>query len=163
VGRRRFSSSLSIIFSLDRGDETVAKQLYLVFSRRPAGVDEEEYERWYHDHVRENVEVPGFIVGERFAASLVMSGSRVAPGRFTSDSEAAGEDVLDFAHLAMYEHEGDLAELRRALFERIDRGETVLPDWFDEIRFMTWSLISIDDPVRPTHAGAADTADVTTY
>lgn len=137
----------------------MAKQLYLVFSKPPAGVDEEEYDRWYHYHVRENVEVPGVIVGERFAANLVMSGSRVAPGRFTSDSEPAGEQMLDFTHVAVYEHEGDLADLRRALFKRIDAGETVLPDWFDEIRFMTWSFVSIDEPVRPTHEGAADTAD----
>jgi hypothetical protein len=136
----------------------VAKQLYLVFSKPPAGVDEEEYERWYHHHVRENVEVPGFIVGQRFAAELVMSGSRVAPGRFTSDGEPAGEPELDFTHVATYEYEGDLADLRKALFERIESGVTVLPDWFDDIRFMTWSFAAIDEPVRPTHAGTADTA-----
>jgi hypothetical protein len=134
----------------------VAKQLYLVFSKAPAGVDADEYDRWYHHHVRENVEVPGFVVGQRFAADLVMSGSRVAPGRFTSDSDPADGPTLDFTHVAMYEYEGDLADLRRALFERIDSGVTVLPDWFDEIRFMTWSFVSIDQPVRPAYANTAD-------
>ena len=135
------------------------KQLYLVFSKRPAGVSEEEYDRWYHHHVRENVEVPGFVAGERFAATLVMSGSRTAPGRFTSDSGPGRvEPSLDFGHVAMYEFEGDIDELRQTLFERIESGGTVLPGWFDEIQFMTWTFVAVDERVRPARLGVRDTA-----
>ena len=135
-------------------------QLYLVFSSPPAGVTVEEYDRWYHHHVRENVEVPGFLASQRFAARLVMSGSRTTPGRFSSDSEPAGVGAsLDFSHVAMYEFEGDIAELRRALFERIESGETVLPGWFDEIQFMTWTFVAIDERVRPMHRSRRDLAD----
>ena len=136
------------------------KKLYLVFSRRPAGVAEQEYDRWYHDHVRENVEVPGLVAGQRFAATLVMSGSRTAPGRFTSDSGPGRvEPSLDFSHVAIYEFEGGIEELRNALFERIESGETVLPSWFDEIQFMTWTFVAVDERVRPTRLGAKDMAD----
>jgi hypothetical protein len=54
----------------------------------------------------------------------------------------------------MYEFEGDITGLRRALFERIESGETVLPSWFDEIRFMTWTFESVDEQVRPSHQTA---------
>jgi hypothetical protein len=138
----------------------MSSQLYLVFSNPPAGVSEEEYDRWYYQHVRENVEVPGFVAGQRFAATLVMSGSRTAPGRFTSDSETVEvAPSLDFRHVAMYEFDGDIADLRRALFERIESGDTVLPDWFDEIRFMTWTFAPVDERVQPTRLRTTSLAE----
>jgi hypothetical protein len=129
----------------------MSKRLYMVFSKPPDDVSEEEYDRWYHHHVRENVVVPGFLGGQRFAVNQVIAGSRVAPGRFESDNGSA--DSSPFTHLAMYEYEGTIDELRAALFERIDSGQTVLPPWFDRIRFMTWDCEAIDDHVDPGRDG----------
>ncbi len=109
------------------------------------------------------MKVPDFVAGERFAATLAMSGSRTAPGRFTSDSEPDdGGDAPGFSHVAMYEFKGDIADLRRTLFERIESGPTVLRSWFDEIEFMTWTFVSVDERFRPTHLGETALADSAT-
>jgi len=125
----------------------VPNNLYLVFSGPPEGVSAEEYDRWYHHHVRENIVVPGFIAGQRFAISQTMSGSRVAPGTFDSDVGDPREGET-FTHLAVYEYDGrTVDELRRDLFARIESGETVLPAWFDRVHFMTWDCRAIEDRV----------------
>ena len=45
----------------------MSKSLYLVFSKPPEGVTSDEYDRWYHGHVRENIETKGFLSAERYA------------------------------------------------------------------------------------------------
>ncbi len=128
------------------------QNLYLVFGKPPEGVSAEEFDRWYHGHVRENIVVPGFVAGQRFAVEQTMSGSRVAPGTFQSDVGAAS-GPLPFSHMAMYEYGGrSVDELRADLFERIESGETVLPPWFDRVRWMTWNCRAIEDRVEPERA-----------
>ena len=46
----------------------MSKSLYLVFSKAPEGVTSDEYDRWYHGHVRENIETKGFLSAERYRA-----------------------------------------------------------------------------------------------
>ena len=126
------------------------KNLYLVFGAPPEGVSSEEFERWYHHHVRENIVVPGFLGGQRFAVDQTMSGSRVASGTFESDTGTAGGEPRPFKHMAMYEYEGrTIDQLRTDLFARIDSGETVLPPWFDRVKWMTWNCHAIEDRVQP--------------
>jgi len=128
--------------------------LYLVFSGPPDGVSAEEYERWYHQHVRENILVPGFSAGQRFAIAQTMSGSRVASGTFDSDVGERNEPA-PFTHLALYEYDGrTIDELRHDLFARIESGETILPEWFDRVHFMTWDCKAIEDRVVPEPVSA---------
>jgi hypothetical protein len=126
----------------------MSKSVYLVFSKPPDDLPAEEYERWYHHHVRENIVVPGFVSAERLAVQPVISGTRVAPGKFESESGAADGSV-PFSHLAMYEYEGSIEQIRAALFERIQSGEAPLPTWFDRIRFATWNCSSIEGRITP--------------
>ena len=103
--------------------------LYLVFSGPPEGVSAEKYDRWYHDHIRENLEAPGFVAGQRFR--LEPSVGKEAP----------------HSHLALYEFEGDIARWRTDLDERISSGAIVLPEFFPRIRFGSWECTPIDERV----------------
>jgi hypothetical protein len=124
--------------------------LYLVFGAPPEGVSQEEFDSWYHGHVRENIIVEGFLGGQRFAVDQTMSGSRVASGTFESDIGAPGAQARPFTHMAMYEYDGrTIEELRTDLFARIESGETVLPPWFDQVTWMTWNCHAIEDRVEP--------------
>jgi hypothetical protein len=106
--------------------------LYLVFSQPPEGLTPAEYDRWYHDHIRENIATPGFVAGQRFSVRPVVP-SRANP--------------VGYSHLALYEYDGDITSLRTALDERREAGDIVLPDWFPQITFGTWDCIAIDERV----------------
>jgi hypothetical protein len=112
----------------------VTPNLYLVLSRPPDSVPWPEYDRWYHAHVRENIESPGFLSGRRYA---------LEPGR---------PDAAPFDHLALYEYDGDYDPIGRNLRERIGRGEIVLPEWFDGITFGSWKARPIDERALPSRA-----------
>ena len=103
--------------------------LYLVFSAPPEGVSPEEYDRWYHRHIRENLEAPGFVAGQRF--------------RLTS---SVGDEE-PYRHLALYEFEGDISRWRTNLDSRIASGAIVLPEYFPKIRFGSWECTPIDERV----------------
>jgi hypothetical protein len=108
----------------------MAKKLYLVFSRRPERVSEEEYLRWYEDHARENIESPGFVSTQRYA---------VTPAR---------DNATELTHLALYEYEGDSADWREDLNRRIEAGEIVLPEWFGEITFESWDCTALTERIE---------------
>ena len=106
--------------------------MYLVFSAPPEGVSPEEYDRWYHHHIRENLEAPGFVAGQRF---------RLTPA-VTKDGPAAPH-----SHLALYEFEGPLERWRENLESRITSGNIVLPEYFPQIRFGSWECTPVDERV----------------
>jgi hypothetical protein len=124
----------------------MSRNLYLVFSEPPADLPAEVFDRWYHHHVRENVLVPGFLGAQRFAVAPVMAGRRTAPGTF----EQTTPDRGSFSRLGLYEYEGTIDQLRSALFQRIESGDTPLPSWFDRIRFMTWNCSPLEERIEPT-------------
>lgn len=111
----------------------MSEGLYLVFSEPPASVAPADYDRWYADHLRENIEVPGFRAGRRFAVEHTVAGAD--PG-------------ARFDHLAVYETEAGIAELRTALDRRREEGEIVLPDWFGEIGFSSWYCRPLEERVE---------------
>lgn len=111
-------------------DERAPDNLYLVFSKPPAGMSEDEYHRWYDLHVRENIVSPGFVSARRFT---------VKPAR----------DETPFTHLALYEYEGDLSTWRTDLDRRLRTKEIVLPDWFPEITFGSWSAVPVTGRIEP--------------
>jgi hypothetical protein len=104
--------------------------LYLVFSQPPPSVSASEYQRWYHDHLRENLETEGFDAGQRFALQHTVAGTDEA-----------------LSHLAVYETRGSIDELRAALDTRRRAGEIVLPDWFGDIRFSSWHATELEERV----------------
>ena len=114
-----------------RKNETeTMSDLYLVFSEPPADLPDTVYQRWYAEHLRENLETPGFDAGQRFAPSHTVAGTNER-----------------FSHLAAYECHGDIADLRRNLAARRNSGAIVLPDWFDQIRFSSWHCTALEERV----------------
>ncbi|HWL45222.1 MAG TPA: hypothetical protein VNQ73_19925 [Ilumatobacter sp.] len=111
----------------------MSRNVYAVFSRRPEGVSAEEYNAWYAHHARENVEVPGLLRAERFAATL------------TSGAEA---DKGSEWHLALYEFEGDPDTWRADLRRRRAAGEVDLPVWFDGVEFRSWVCIGVESGIE---------------
>jgi hypothetical protein len=107
--------------------------LYLVFSLPAERVSDAEFDAWYDRHVPEILQTPGFLSARRY---------RLRPVVFGSEEEAA------FRHLVLYETEGDIDALRAALDARVASGEIVLPEWFAETRYLTWSCTPVGEPVR---------------
>jgi hypothetical protein len=109
----------------------MADHLYLVLSAPPEGVSAEEYDRWYHDHIRENMAQPGFHGGRRYS---------VEPAR--------GNGMPQHTHLAAYEYDGDLDGMRERLDRRIKAGEIVLPPWFGGITFQSMDVTAIEPRIE---------------
>jgi hypothetical protein len=109
--------------------------LYLVFSKPPAQISAADYDRWYHDHIRENIAAPGFVAGRRFTPQPTGVGANPDAG---------------FSHLAVYETAAPLPELSAGLNRRIDDGTVVLPEWFGEISFGSWYCKPIEDRIEAT-------------
>ncbi len=107
------------------------ENLYLVFSKPPETVSAADYDRWYAEHVRENIRSPGFLSARRYAL------------------EPSQAERVAFSHLALYEYEGETSRWRADLTRRIETGEIVLPDWFGGIQFSSWSCRPIEGPVLP--------------
>jgi tRNA A37 threonylcarbamoyladenosine biosynthesis protein TsaE len=109
----------------------MAENLYLVLSKPPDGLPPEEYDRWYDLHVRENIVSPGFLSARRYAI------------------EPSQDEAIRFSHLALYEYEGDMGIWRSDLTRRIETGDVVLPEWFPQIRFSSWSAQPLGDRIEP--------------
>ena len=127
------------------------QHLHIVFSEPPAGVSDEEFNRWYDAHLHEILRAPGFVSARRF---------RLEP-------DVADPDVR-YRYLALYEIEGDPADALAALAARgmgskdsytalkgVDQGELELPEWFERTGFASWNCIALgdrvdaDDPLPP--------------
>jgi hypothetical protein len=109
----------------------MAPNLYLVLSKPPEELPADEYDRWYDLHVRENIVSPGFASARRYAL------------------EPSRDEAIQFSHLALYEYEGDMSIWRTDLTRRIEAGEVVLPEWFPQIRFSSWSALPLSDRIEP--------------
>lgn len=110
----------------------MSKKLYLVFSKPPERVSEEEYQQWYHLHVRENIVSPGFLSAQRYGLTPVPE-----------------SPPIPFSHLALYEYEGEMSTWRTDLTKRIETGDIVLPEWFKDITFGSWDCVALEDRVEP--------------
>lgn len=107
--------------------------LYLVLSQRPDSVSEADYDAWYAQHVRENLEAPGFHAARRYRIDSVRG------------SAGAG-----YHHLAAYAYDGDIHAMRRELAARSQSGAIVLPPWFDDITFQSWDCTALEDRIERT-------------
>jgi hypothetical protein len=125
----------------------VLRNLYVVFSKPPAGLSWEDYDRWYFDHGRENIESPGFKSVQRYRVDPVVVGSGVGPSRAAVDPAML---PVPYNHMAIFEVEGDIADVRADLSRRVAGGDIVLPEWFNDVPFATWSAKPIDERAEPT-------------
>lgn len=107
---------------------TLTDHLYLVFSAPPPDVSEDDYVAWYREHAAENTLVPGFRRAWRF---------RLEPIVVDSDSPS------EASHLAAYEVDADLAELRAALADARRVNEEHFPSWFGQIPFVSLDAVAI--------------------
>ena len=96
----------------------MADHEYIVLSKPPEGVGAQEFNEFYDVHVREILEVPGFVSAQRSA--LTLKGSR-------------GE-AFEYEYLVRYGIDGDLGVTLAALREAVDSGRMYFPDWFPRIR-----------------------------
>lgn len=103
---------------------------YVVLSKPPEGVGAEEYNDWYDRHMREILELPGFVSAQR--SSLTLRGSR-------------GE-AFPYEYLVRYGIDGDLDETLAGLRRAVAAGALYFPDWFKDIRTAGFAL----DPITET-------------
>lgn len=104
----------------------MAPNLYLVFSKPPADVTDDEYNGWYGGtHIHEILATPGFVAARRYAMS----------------SQASAGLPAGFPYLALYETEGDTETLRRNLGAEVPNMK--LPEWFSKIGFASWAATAV--------------------
>jgi hypothetical protein len=96
----------------------MADHEYIVLSKPPEGVGAQEYNDWYDGHMREILEVPGFVSAQRFA--LTLRGTR--------------GNALPYEYLVRYGIDGDLDETLAALRTAVNAGQLYFPDWFKDIQ-----------------------------
>ncbi|HLK44858.1 MAG TPA: hypothetical protein VKT18_02665 [Acidimicrobiales bacterium] len=109
---------------------------YLVLSKPPEGVGADEYNAWYDRHMREILELPGFVSAQRSA--LTLRGHR-------------GE-ALPYEYLVRYGIDGDLDETLAGLRRAVDAGELHFPEWFPKIRTAGFHAVPVTDVVREVPA-----------
>jgi hypothetical protein len=123
----------------------LSENLHIVFSRPPAGVSDEDFNRWYDAHLPEILSVPGFVSARRFRLEPVVEDA-TAP--------------VPFRYLALYEVEGDpktvIAEMEKlglgskdsyAELKGVDSSGPDLPDWWDGVSFASWNCVSVGNRV----------------
>lgn len=97
-----------------------ADSLYFVFSAPPTGVSSEDYEAWYHVHVRENVETGQLAAAHRWDLNAALVDPLLPPHA---------------SHLATYELTAGPRAMNQLLDAAIADGRIVLPEWFPGIEF----------------------------
>jgi hypothetical protein len=107
--------------------------LYLVFSKPPAGVSSDEFHEWYADHAQENIESPRFVSAQRYEVRRIV----------------AGAEDPSHEHLAAYEYAGTYDEWRDHLSGRLKSGAIVLPEWFPEIPFESFDCRPVGNRLTP--------------
>jgi hypothetical protein len=119
-------------------------RVQIVYSRKPDGVSDEEYDAWYDAHRFEILSIPGFLSVQRFRIEPVVG---------------AGDDG-GFTHIALYEVEGDFEELASNMatmhldsaeayveYKRTTGSEPPLPHFWGDVRFASWNGVSLGDRV----------------
>lgn len=112
-----------------------ADSLYFVFSAPPEGISADDYEVWYHQHVRENVEIGQLAAAHRWSlnASLV---DPLLPPHAT--------------HLATYELTAGSRAMNQLLDAAIAEGRIVLPEWFRGINFASVTATALTPRIEST-------------
>lgn len=104
---------------------------YLVLSKPPEGVSAQEFNDFYDRHMREILELAGWVSAQRSAVTL--RGSR-------------GE-ALPYEYLVRYGIDGDLEEAIAELRRAVAAGEIYFPDWFKDIRTAGFQVEPVTETV----------------
>ena len=128
----------------------MAENLHIVFSKRPTGVPEKEFNDWYDNHVKEilALDMPGFVGARRFRIEPVV----IDP-----------ETPTFWDHLTLWIIEGDPEaameeQKKRGLdtkesyvaLKQKDTSGPPLPDWWDEVRFASWNGCELGERAAST-------------
>jgi hypothetical protein len=97
--------------------------VYVVFSRRPELVTEQEYDRWHEIHISQVLGVPGFAAAARYELVPALE-------------EPAGPD--QFTRASIYEIDASSREAMANLAHAVSSGSMELPDWFRAIHLGSW-------------------------
>jgi len=131
VAETRFAVyDLTAIDEIRQAHTLDAESLYLVFSAPPAGVSAADYDAWYHDHVRENVEIGELAAAHRWAATASLVDPLLPPHA---------------THVASYELTAGKDAMNRLLDTAIADGRIVLPDFFRGITFASTQITALTD------------------
>ena len=109
----------------------------LVLSRPPDEVSDDAYNDWYDTHVREILELPGFVAAERLTLQFVSATSE-PPERFT--------------FLTRYEISGSFEDAWAELRAAVDGGHMTFASWFGDVVSQGWRCTPIGDRVTATKA-----------
>ncbi len=109
---------------------------YIVLSKPPEGVSGEEFNGWYDVHMREILELPGFVSAQRSA--LTLRGHR-------------GE-AFAYEYMVRYGIDGDLDAALAGLREAVEAGRLYFPDWFPSIRTSGFAVAPITQTVKAVAA-----------
>lgn len=106
----------------DGSDPFAVDHFYFVFSGPPEGVSSDEYDKFYYEHMRENLAQESFGEGWRY--------------RVTAARSAAGEGRQPGPHLALYRMDRDW-EFTRKSIGAVHAGSLPAnwPEWFSRIQF----------------------------
>jgi hypothetical protein len=120
-------------------------RIQMVFSRRPDGVSDEDWNTWYDAHLHEILAIPGFVSARRYAIE---------------QDVGAGEGA-EWTHIALYEVEGGFEELAQNMIrmslgsaeayielKRTDTKGPPLPPWWDDVRFASWNGVALAPRIR---------------
>jgi hypothetical protein len=102
---------------------------FLVLSRPPEGVSDEEYDAWYDVHVGEVLTLPGFVGAERLRLDFVA---------------ASSEPAERYTFLTRYEIEGAFEDAWAALRAAVDGGGMTFESWFSGVVSQGW----LGTPIR---------------
>ena len=124
---------------------TSLDRIQMVFSRRPDGVSEDDWNTWYDAHLHEILAIPGFVSAQRFAI----------------DQQVGAGEGPEWTHIALYEVEGGFEELAQNMIrmslgsaasyialKQKDNTDPPLPPWWDAVRFASWNGVSLGDRIR---------------
>lgn len=131
VARTRFAVyDLTAIDEIRPAHTLDAATLYLVFGAPPEGVTAEQFDAWYFDHVRENVEVGELAAAHRWSAVASLVDPELPPHA---------------THVATYELTAGKDRMNHLLDTAIREGRIVLPEWFRGITFASAQITALTE------------------
>ncbi len=120
-------------------------RIQIVFSRKPDGIADDDWNTWYDAHLHEILAIPGFVSARRYAI----------------DQDVGAGAGPEWTHMAIYEVEGGFEELAQNMIrmslgsaeayielKRTDTSGPPLPPWWDDVRFASWNGVALGPRIR---------------
>jgi hypothetical protein len=121
----------------------MSRHLHVVFNHPPAGVSDNEFNRWALHHFHEILAVPGWVSARRFRLDPAYSFAE------NDNYRPPANGIEAFRYMSLYEIDGDGNAAIEALSKEVESGRMVFPDWFqraeEESCFLSWNATPIGD------------------